>query len=65
MNEPARVQLELSKDELELLTAHLRRHLDQVDKELIRTEKHQLQHAIALELKSLEALLARIEQLRK
>lgn len=65
MNEPVNRQLALSADEVELLAAHLRRHLDQVDKELIRTERHQLQHAIALELKALEAVLSRLEALRK
>ncbi len=64
MNERTNVQLELSRDEVELLTAHLHRHLDQVDKELIRTEKHQLQHAIALESRALEAVLTRLERLR-
>ena len=65
MNEPRIRQLSLSQDEVELLAAHLGRHLDQVDKELIRTEKHQLQHAIALESKALEAVLLRLEALRK
>ncbi len=41
------------------------RQLDQVDKELIRTEKHQRQHAIALESRALETVLTRLEALRK
>ena len=40
MNEPRLIQIELTGDEVTLLEAHLKRHLDQVDKELVRTENH-------------------------
>ena len=39
MNEPRLIQIELTGDELTLLEAHLKRHLDQVDKELVRIDK--------------------------
>lgn len=61
MNEARPVQVELSNDELMLLSAHLRRHLDQVDKELVRTDNPTLQHAIAREVKILERVMERLE----
>lgn len=61
MNEPRVVQLELSGDELSLLELQLRRRLDDMDRELIRTEKRVLQHAIAKEVQQLEALLKRLQ----
>ena len=62
MNDPRTVRLELSSDELSLLELHLRRHLDSMDRELIRTEKRELQHAIAREVAQLERLLTRIQR---
>lgn len=61
MNEPRPVQFELSNDELTLLAVHLRRHLDQVDQELVRTDNPTLQHAIAREVKILEGVMKRLE----
>lgn len=61
MDEPRTVQLELSSEDLSLLELHLRRHLDQMDRELIRTEKRVLQHAIAQEVQRLEAVLKRLQ----
>ncbi|MEW5742772.1 MAG: hypothetical protein AB1938_27900 [Myxococcota bacterium] len=54
-------KLELSGEELTVLVAHLKRHLDQVDKELVRTDNPRLQHAIAHEVKVLEGVVARLE----
>ena len=56
MNEPRPVMVELSNEELNMLAAHLRRHLEDVDRELVRTENRVLQHAIAGEAKVLRAL---------
>ena len=56
------VTLELSPDELSLLELHLRRHLDLVDRELVRTEKRELHHAIAREVTRLERLLTKVQR---
>jgi hypothetical protein len=55
------MKLELSGEELTVLVAHLKRHLDQVDKELVRTDNPRLQHAIAREVRVLEGVVARLE----
>lgn len=60
MDEPT-VRLELTRDELSLLELHLRRHLDLMDRELVRTEKRALHHAIAQEVLRLEHLLSKIQ----
>lgn len=65
MNEPRAVKVELSSDELSLLTVHLRRHLDQVDQELVRTDNPTLQHAIAKEVKILDGVMKRLESVSK
>lgn len=57
-------KLELSGEELTLLVSHLRRHLEQVDKELVRTDNPTLQHAIAHEVKVLEAVMERLEHVK-
>lgn len=62
MNEPRLIQIELTGDELTLLEAHLARHLDQVDKELVRTENHALAHAIAREARMLEGVIQRLKE---
>lgn len=62
MNAPQNA-LPLSHEEVALLTTHLRRHLIDIDHELVRTENPRLQHAIAHELKVLEAVMARLERL--
>jgi hypothetical protein len=64
MNEPRPVMVELSNEELNLLAAHLRRHLEDVDRELIRTENRVLQHAIAGEAKVLENVVKRLEAIK-
>ena len=64
MNEPRPVMVELSNEELNLLAAHLRRHLEDVDRELVRTENRALQHAIAGEAKVLEGVAKRLEAIK-
>lgn len=63
MTEPRAVQLDLNQEELTLLESHLRRHVDQVDKELVRTDNPTLQHHIAHEVKVLELVLQRLADL--
>lgn len=55
--------LPLTAEELPLLVTHLRRHLTQVDKELVRTDNPTLQHAIAHEVKVLEGVMHRLEEM--
>lgn len=64
MNDPNPVKLELNQEELSLLEDHLRRHLDQVDKEFIRTENRTLRHHIVHEVEVLEAVVNRLHGLR-
>jgi hypothetical protein len=56
------VNLEFTSDELSLLELHLRRHLDLLDRELVRTEKRELHHAIAQEVLRMENLLSKIQR---
>lgn len=65
MNVPTEVTFSLSAEELTLLVSHLKRHLTEVDKELIRTDNPTLQHAIAREVKTLEGVMARLEAAKK
>jgi len=65
MNAPSPVTFSLSGDELTLLVSHLKRHLTEVDKELIRTDNPALQHNIAREVKMLESVMARLEAAKK
>ncbi len=55
------MNLELSPQEAKLLRTHLARHLEVVENELVRTDKRELQHALAAELERLRALLQRID----
>jgi len=54
--------IEFSAEELMILTVHLRRHLVEVDRELVRTDKAELQHAIARDEQVLESVLKRLEE---
>lgn len=60
-----RATLLLTAEELPLLVSHLKRHLTQVDQELVRTDNHELQHAIAHEVKVLEGVVARLEPMAR
>lgn len=64
MNEPQAMQLQLNSEELALLQEHLTRHLDHVDRELVRTDNPTLQHHIAHEARVLEAVVSRLRALR-
>lgn len=58
------MHLQLSAAEAKLLATHLGRHVEHLDRELVRTDKRDLQHALAQEIESLRAIVARIEALR-
>jgi hypothetical protein len=54
------MHLTLTHEEGRLLLRHLTRHLESLDAELVRTDKHELQHALALEIDRLRSLAARL-----
>jgi chromosomal replication initiation ATPase DnaA len=56
------MKLDLSPIEADFLAAQLRRHIEQVESELARTDKHQLQHALACDVDALRAILHRLTQ---
>jgi hypothetical protein len=55
------MNLEISPQEAQLLRTHLARHLEDVERELVRTDKAELQHSIARELEKLRVLLQRLD----
>jgi hypothetical protein len=56
------MKLELSPSEADFLMAQLRRHLQLMEIEAAKTEKHQLQHALALDADALRTILDRLTQ---
>jgi len=56
------MKLELSPGEADVLAAQLRRHIAEVEGELVRTDKHPLQHALASDVEALKAILDRLTQ---
>jgi hypothetical protein len=54
------MKFELSSDEVDFLAAQLGRHLEQMQDELARTEKHQLQHALARDVDRMQCILNRL-----
>ncbi|MFN8544236.1 MAG: hypothetical protein U0807_08515 [Candidatus Binatia bacterium] len=57
------VTLELSVEEARFLRGHLTRHIQQVDAELVRTEKRDLQHALAQDAEHLRNIEQRLAAL--
>ena len=55
------ITIDLSPEEQTLLAVHLDRHLHHLDAELVRTEKHDLAHALAREIEQLRAIVRRLE----
>lgn len=53
---------ELSPDEARLLLEHMKIYLRHVDTELSRTDRYQLQHALAREERTLESIVERLSQ---
>jgi hypothetical protein len=56
------VKLELSPVEAEFLAAQLRRHIEEVEREAARTDKRQLQHALAGDVDALKVILDRLSR---
>jgi len=53
--------IDLSSEERQLLLSHLHRHIAHLDAELVRTEKHDLAHALAREIEQLRAIARRLD----
>jgi len=56
-------QLELSPHEARLLTLHLEHHLRRLDADLVRTDKHDLQHSLARDIAALQGVEDRLRSL--
>ena len=54
--------IDLSPEERQLLLSHLDRHITHLDAELVRTEKHDLAHALAREIEVLRSIAQRLER---
>jgi hypothetical protein len=57
------MKLDLTNMEARLLRDHLAQHLKEVDDELVRTDKRELQHQLAREESKLHTILTRLEML--
>jgi len=57
------MNLDLSLDEARLLRTQLDRRISELDGELVRTDKHDLQHALARDIDTLRAVAARLDAL--
>lgn len=57
------MHLELSADEARLLKTHLGRRIQELDGELVRTDKHELQRALDLDIEKLHAIEDRLARL--
>jgi hypothetical protein len=57
------MKLDLTNMEARLLRDHVGQHLKEVDDELVRTDKRDLQHQLAREENKLRAILNRLEML--
>jgi hypothetical protein len=55
------MNLELSESQTRLLRKQLAVRIDELEKEAARTDRHDLQHAAALEIDKLKEVLARID----
>jgi hypothetical protein len=57
------MQLELSTDEARLLQTQLGRRITELDAELVRTDKYELQHSLDQEVEKLRAIEERLTRL--
>lgn len=54
------MQIMLNDDELKFLQVQLARRIDDVEKELAHTDKHELQHALANDARLLRSIASRL-----
>jgi len=55
------MKLELSNEDARFLKDQLTRHAARVEDELVHTDKHELQHALARDAQRLRQILGRLE----
>jgi hypothetical protein len=58
-----KMKLELTTDEAHFLSQQLARRASDLERDLVRTDKHELQHALALDLARLQQIQRTIELL--
>jgi hypothetical protein len=54
------MQIDLDTDDIRFLHRQLTRHLEEMENELVHTDKRDLQRALAMDAQRLRALIARI-----
>ena len=55
------MNVELSESQARLLRKQLGMRIDELEKEAARTDRHDMQHALALDIDRLKEVLARVE----
>jgi hypothetical protein len=53
--------IDLNERQARLLEKHLERRIDELEKEAARTDRHDLQHALATDVEHLKEILGRVE----
>jgi hypothetical protein len=56
------MRFEMTQEEARFLDAHLVRHIESVEDELVHTDKREMQSALATEVRALRALHERLAQ---
>ena len=55
------MNVELSESQARFLRKHLEQRIDELEKEAARTDRHDLQHALAVDIDRLKEILARVD----
>jgi hypothetical protein len=55
------MHVELNEGQVRLLRAQLEHRIEELEKEAAHTEKHQMQHALALDVDALKEVLGRVD----
>ncbi len=55
------MNVELSESQARFLKKHLELRIDELEKEAARTDRHDLQHALAVDVERLKEILARVD----
>jgi chromosomal replication initiation ATPase DnaA len=55
------MNVELSESQARFLEKHIERRIDELEKEAARTDRHDLQHALATDVERLKEILGRVE----
>jgi hypothetical protein len=59
------IRLELSAEEANFLNSAMSRHLAEMEDELVHTDKHELQRALATDIERFRAIAQRLDRLVK